>query len=220
MKLSLSQLFILAMARLSVVHAACDCETIDSFENLKELLENSTNEGEIVRLCPFHITKSNSEEGIFLKKGMHIMCAKESREDECKIEGVGVVTSYNTALEVFIATNGVDNLSIQGLTFSSVKRGAIRVKGNNFQLIDCVFENSQSPVAISGAIVDILSESSASIVDSKFIANEGGAVQNQGVLTVSHCDFLDNASTPVWISNDETDNRGGGTVSLLKQSLI
>ena len=199
---------------LPYIRAACDCEAIDSFANLKELLENpSSKEGDLVRLCPFHVIKYNSEEGIKLSKGMHVMCAKDSREDECKIEGFGVAASYNVALEVFSATTGVDNIWLQGITFSRVTRGAIKVKGNDFKVIDCVFENSQSPVAKSGAIVEISSVSSATVTDSKFINNEGGAIQNKGFLTVTHCDFIDNTSTPAWISNDETDERGGGAVS-------
>jgi len=188
--------------------ASCPCVTVDSFEDLKATIEGS--DDALIRLCPFSVTKENIDLGIEITKEVHIMCAKESREDVCEIMGIGNAGSdQSKQYEVFLI-DGVDNVWFQGLTFKHVKKGAIRVKGDNFKIIDSVFENCQSPPKASGAVVEIMEGSTATIIDSTFHGNEGGAVQNQGFLTVTHCDFIDNSSTPLWISNDETENRGGG----------
>lgn len=193
------------------VQAACPCVTVESFEDLKATIESS--DDALIRLCPFSVTKENNELGIKITKGVHIMCAKESREDVCEINGTGVSGSNQSKRYEVIHATGVDNVWIQGLTFRHAKKGAIRVQGDNFKIIDSVFENCQSPPNSSGAVVEIMEGSTATVIDSTFTSNEGGAIQNNGFLTVTHCDFIDNASTPLWISNDETESRGGGVVS-------
>ena len=198
-----------------VLSSGCTCESIDSFQALSDVL-TSANEGDLIRLCPFDIEKVNSEEGIVLEnmKDVHIQCAKEKREDVCMIRGVGNAGSSSIPyFEVFHLAQS-ESVTFQGFTFNGSKNGAIRASGTNFKIIDCIFEYCRSPVEKSGAIVEIMdTSSSATIVDSVFRENIGGGIQNSGMLTVSHTLFKANDSTPTWISNDETETRGGGSGS-------
>jgi len=195
------------------ITAECACVTVDSWENLKNTIESSsanTNTA-LLRLCPFEVTKLNSEEGIIIPHSdIHIMCAKDTREDECVINGTGPTGSNVSKNYDAIIIPDLDNVWLQGLTFRHAKKGAIKAHGQNIQIIDSVFENCQSPPEYTGAVVEIVAGSTATIIDSTFRENEGGAIQSHGFLTVTHCDFIDNISTPVWISNDETESRGGG----------
>ena len=143
------------------------------------------------------------------------MCAKESREDKCIIHGIGSTGSNVSKNYDAIIIPDVDNVWLQGLTFRHALKGAIKAQGQNIQIIDTVFESCQSPPENTGGVVEILEGSTATIIDSSFRENEGGAIQSHGFLTVTHCDFIDNTSTPLWISNDETESRGGGVVSTL-----
>jgi len=193
-------------------YASCPCQTVADFSELSDII-TSASSGDVIRLCPFSIEKDNSEFGIKIETdNLHIQCAKESRDDKCEIMGVGPSTSsgaYN--YQVFNLVN-VDDVTLQGFHIQFVHKGAVRVAGKNAQILDCVFLDSQSPPKETGAIVEVvMSSSSLTVVDSVFRNNNGGAIQNEGTLVVSHSTFEDNASTPVWISNDVTENRGGGT---------
>ena len=197
-------------------NTGCDCQTVDSFDDLKSILSSSlaTTTTTTIRLCPFEIEKSNSEIGIELAdiSNVHIMCAKDSRSDACLIYGVGNTGSSNGSLYEAFHLQGTDSITMQGLTFRNMHKGAIRVQSSmNIQVIDTKFEYCQSPPMKTGAIVEIMdSSSSVYLVDCEFRDNSGGAVQNKGFLTVSHCVFEGNAATPEWISNDETETQGGG----------
>eukprot|EP00816_Leptocylindrus_hargravesii_P010784 CAMPEP_0196810820 /NCGR_PEP_ID=MMETSP1362-20130617/14407_1 /TAXON_ID=163516 /ORGANISM="Leptocylindrus danicus, Strain CCMP1856" /LENGTH=305 /DNA_ID=CAMNT_0042185973 /DNA_START=37 /DNA_END=954 /DNA_ORIENTATION=- len=188
--------------------ASCACETIDSWKNLKNIIQSSSTDA-LLRLCPFQIEKPNSESSIVIPNSMHIMCAKESRSDECIIQGTGN-TESNTNHEAFKIPQNVHNVWFQGLYFQRIGKGVIKSEGLNLQITDSIFEKCQSPPKSRGAIVLIEVNSTATIIDTIFRHNQGSAVQSYGKLTVSHCSFTDNESTPIWISNDETENRGGG----------
>jgi len=201
-------------------YGSCPCQTVADFSELSDII-TSASSGDVIRLCPFSIEKDNSEFGIKIEtENLHIQCAKESRDDVCEILGVGLSTSsgaYN--YQVFNLVN-VDDVTLQGFNIQFVHKGAVRVAGKNAQILDCVFLDSQSPPKETGAIVEVvMSSSSLTVVDSVFRNNMGGAIQNEGTLVVSHCTFEDNASTPVWISNDVTENRGGGTGGAIFNSI-
>lgn len=199
----------------SVQGSSCDCQSVDSFEDFSSILTSAAAAGTtLVRLCPFEIEKSNLEEGLTLSNvsNLHVQCAKESRDDECLITGIGNSGSISTIHYEVLYLTETDSLTFQGLTFRSVNKGVIRARAStNLQIIDGLFEYNQSPPNKTGAIVEIMdAASTAYLVDSEFRSNNGGAVQNSGFLTITHCLFQDNAATPEWISNDETETRGGG----------
>jgi hypothetical protein len=157
------------------------------------------------------VSKLNNAAGITIDKPIHLMCAKESRADECKINGEGLNdSSKNAEFYQPLSWKGVDNVWIQGFTLDNINNGGVYMDGQNAKIIDCVFQYSQSPPKLKGAVVEIAVGSTAIVVDSVFAHNKGGAIQNFGTLSVLHTVFDDNESTPVWLSNDETENRGGG----------
>ena len=174
----------------------------------------NSNELQIVRFCPFTITKWNDEEGITLTNisNLHFQCAKESREDVCLIQGVGVNNSNISSDRLYdvLRFQNASNVRIQGFTFTGLSNGAVMLDGENMSVLDAAFVSCQAPPTMNGAVLEVTEGSSATVVDTTFQYNSGGAIENHGYLTVTHSFFQGNIAFPIRPSNDVVDTRGAG----------
>ncbi|KAG7347134.1 POMP domain polymorphic outer membrane protein [Nitzschia inconspicua] len=95
------------------------CQTIQSYGELKELIEQSP-EGASIDVCPFFLQKVLSVDPIFVRKSVQVTCVRKTADDFCVINGMGHHLWIDTA----------EDTRWQGMSFRASNEHAVYIAGD------------------------------------------------------------------------------------------
>mmetsp|Transcript_2774 Transcript_2774/g.3935 ORF Transcript_2774/g.3935 Transcript_2774/m.3935 type:complete len:329 (+) Transcript_2774:135-1121(+) len=208
---------------ITYVSANTTCTTVDSWDALKDIIADtaaaslSDNTAPLILLCPFDIQKihgartNHRNDMLIIDSPIQVHCYKSQPGDMCKITSVGPKCNRRLKCQHVMEIRTSD-VTLQGLTFSGAQAGSLVInsKSKGIRLIDVEYDTNASPNEKEGSIIEAEYGTSTTIIDSRFINNDGTAIENSGgTMTIISSTFVGNEATPTWSSND-VENKGGG----------